>query len=72
MSQAANPTVSELKGTRRYFWAAALLIGAAVLVTVVLVSSNREPTPGPAVNVPSMQNVPPPNTKLGVEVEEQR
>jgi hypothetical protein len=72
MSHAANPTVSQLKGNRRYVWPAMLLIGAAVLVAVVLFTSNREPTPGPAVNVPSMQNVPPPNTKLGVEVEEQR
>jgi hypothetical protein len=61
--------MNPIKGKQRIYWLAgffALVFG--VLLVALLVVGSRAPDPGPRVDVPSMQNVPPPNNKLGVEV----
>ena len=64
--------MNPIKGKQRIYWLAGFLfVIVGVLVTALLVVGSRAPEPGPHVDVPAMQNVPPPQQKLGVEIEKQ-
>jgi hypothetical protein len=64
--------MNSIKGKQRIYWLAGfVLVILGVLVTAVLLVTSRAPDPGPHIDVPAMQNVPPAERKLGVEVEKE-
>ena len=64
--------MNSIKGKQHIYWLAGFLfLIVGVLVAALLVVGSPAPDPGPHVDVPSMQNVPPAQQKLGVEIEKQ-
>ncbi len=65
--------MNSIKGKQRFYWLAGFLfVVFGVLMAAIFVVASGAPDPGPHVDVPAMQNVPPPQQKLGVEIEQQR
>jgi hypothetical protein len=65
-------SMDPIKGKQRIFWlAGVVMIICGVLLAALLIVGSRNPDPVPHVDVPSMQNVPGPDRKLGVEIEKE-
>jgi hypothetical protein len=63
--------MNAIKGKQRVYWLTGVSVVILGFLVAALVLPNRKaPDPGPQVDVPKMQNVPPPDQKLKLDVSE--
>jgi hypothetical protein len=68
-----QPFMNAIKGKRRVYWLTGVsLVILGFLVAALVLPLRETPDPGPHVDVPKMQNVPPPDQKLKLDVSKQQ